>query len=282
MSGKVIIVTGSNSGIGKATSKKLAEMGEIVVMAVRDRDKGEMAHREIIEDTGNEMTALMICDVSSIKSIRRFSNNFKDSFEKLDVLINNAGAIFMKREITQEGFEKTFATNYLGPFTLTNELLPILKKNVPSRIINISSGIHQIGKIEFQDLQNERNYRGMYAYANSKLLLTTHTYEQAHSMQGTGITANVVEPGFVSSNLGKNSGSMFLKLMFTIAKPLQIPPADAAKTIIWAAITPQLQKVTGKCFAKQEETTTADVSYDEEIQKLLKEKTQELLERHAY
>ena len=223
MSSKVIIVTGSNSGIGKATSKRLAEMGEIVVMTVRDRSKGELAHKEIIEDTGNEMTALMICDVSSIKSVRRFSDNFKDSFGKLDVLINNAGAIFMKREITPEGFEKSFATNYLGPFTLTNELLPILKKTAPSRIINISSGIHQIGKIEFQDLQNAKNYRGMNAYANSKLLLTTHTYELANSLQGTGVTANIVEPGFVSTNLGNNSGSLFLKLMFGIAKPLRSP-----------------------------------------------------------
>jgi NAD(P)-dependent dehydrogenase (short-subunit alcohol dehydrogenase family) len=188
----------------------------------------------------------------------------------------------MKREITPEGIEKSFATNYLGPFTLTNELLPILKKTAPSRIINISSGIHQIGKIEFQDLQNEKNYRGMNAYANSKLLLTTHTYELADSIQGTGVTANILEPGFVTTNLGKNSGSLFLKLMFAIAKPLQIPPAEAAKLITWAALSPELQKATGKCFAKQEEIKTANVSYDKEIQKLLKQKTEELLKRHTY
>jgi NAD(P)-dependent dehydrogenase (short-subunit alcohol dehydrogenase family) len=277
MKDKVIIVTGSNSGLGKETAKELARMGATVVMVVRNRDKGERALEEIIRDTKNQNTALMICDVSSPESIRRFVANFKDSYARLDVLINNAGAVFMNRQTTKEGFEKTIATNYLGPFLLTHELLPILNKSAPSRIINISSGMHKTGKIDFESLRGRKSYRGMMVYANSKLMLTTYTNALAQRLQSTGVTANVVEPGFVATEMGKNSGSIMASIMFKIVRPLQVPVEEGAKTIIWAASSKELKDVTGRCFAKQKETETCRISYDEKVQEDLWKNTERLL-----
>jgi NAD(P)-dependent dehydrogenase (short-subunit alcohol dehydrogenase family) len=280
MKEKVIIVTGANSGIGKEITRELARMGTTVVMAVRNRDKGEKALNEITNETGNQNISLMICDISLGKSIKRFANNFKDSYVKLDVLINNAGCVYSKRQTTTEGYDKSFATNYLGPFQLTRELLQLLKHSAPSRIINVSSGIHKTGTIKFDDLQRKKSYRGMLAYADSKLMLTTYTYELAKRLKNTGVTANVVEPGFVATNLGKNSGSLINTIMFTLIRPIQIPAPEGAKTPVWAATAKELERVTGKCFAKKMEITTAKISYDENIQRSLWETTEELLRQN--
>lgn len=277
MKGKVIIITGSNSGLGKETARELAGMGATVVMVVRNRDRGERALDEIIQDTQNQNTALMICDISSSESIRRFAANFKDSYSRLDVLINNAGAVFMNHQTTQEGFEKTIATNYLGPFLLTHELIPVLKQSAPSRIINISSGMHKTGKIDLKRLRRRKGYRGMMAYANSKLMITTYTYALARRLQNTGVTANVVEPGFVATDLGKNSDSIMASIMFTIVRPLQVPVEEGVKTIIWAASAGELKEITGRCFAKKKETKTSNISYDEKVQKDLWRETERLL-----
>jgi NAD(P)-dependent dehydrogenase (short-subunit alcohol dehydrogenase family) len=277
MSEKVIIVTGANSGIGKETAKGLSRIGATVVLVVRNRDKGEKALKEITDETGNPNTSIMICDVSSRNSIKRFTKNFQDNYARLDVLINNAGAVFSKRQNTPEGYEKTFATNYLGPFLLTHNLLPVLKASAPSRIINISSGMHKTGRINFDDIQREKGYRGMLVYADSKLMLTTYTYELAKRLKDTGVTANVVEPGFVSSGFGNNSGSLINAIIFTLVRALQIPVHEGAKTPIWAAIAPELERVTGKCYAKNKEITTAKISYDPYVQKRLWETTEKLL-----
>jgi NAD(P)-dependent dehydrogenase (short-subunit alcohol dehydrogenase family) len=141
MKEKICIITGSNSGIGKETAVSLAAMGATVVMVVRDQERGEKARREIIKQTGNNSVYLMICDLSSMDSIRSFAKEFKKKYDQLDVLVNNAGALFNKRELTSEGFERTLAVNYLGPFLLTHELLDLLKASAPSRIINVSSGL---------------------------------------------------------------------------------------------------------------------------------------------
>ncbi len=143
MKGKVCVITGSNSGIGKETALGLSNMGATVVMVVRDQTRGENAQREIIQQTGNNSVDLMICDLSSMDSIRRFAKAFKKRYDRLNVLVNNAGALFNKREVTPEGFERTLAVNYLGPFLLVHELVDLLEKSAPSRIINVSSGLSQ-------------------------------------------------------------------------------------------------------------------------------------------
>ena len=204
MAGKICVVTGSNSGIGKETAFALAQLGATVIMVVRNQKRGQKALDEIIAKTGNHSVSLMICDMSSMASIRSFGAELKKKHGQLNVLINNAGAEFSKRQVTSEGFERTFAVNYLAPFLLTHELLDLLKAGEPSRIINVSSGLAKNGKIDFDNLQNQRNYRGMKAYANAKLMLIMFSYALSRRLSGTGVTVNVLMPGFVATNLGKN------------------------------------------------------------------------------
>jgi NAD(P)-dependent dehydrogenase (short-subunit alcohol dehydrogenase family) len=277
MRGNVCIVTGSNSGIGRETALALAAMDATVVMVVRNRERGEKARVEIIEETGNKATDLMICDVSSADSIRLFADEFKDRYDRLDVLINNAGAVFGKRQTTPDGFERTFAVNHLGAFLLTCELLPVLKSSAPSRVINVSSGMHKTGKIDFNDLQSERKYKSMEVYASSKLMVTTITYEWARRLEGAGVTMNVVEPGFVATNLGRNSGSLMSSIMFGLMKPIQVNPRKGAETSVYAASSGEVEGVTGRCFAKLKETTTAEISYDRDVQRRLWDETVKLL-----
>ncbi len=284
MRGKNCIVTGSNSGIGKETALNLAKMGATVVMVVRKKELGEKAQKEIVKQSGNTEVDLMICDLSSMESIRQFAVEFKKKFKKLDVLINNAGAVFNKREVTPEGFERTFAVNYLGPFLLTYELMDMLKASAPSRIINVSSGLARDGRVDLDDLQGE-NPAGKKAYsharspfyANTKLMLILYTYELAKRLQGSGVTANVVLPGFTATNLGKNSGSLRSSIMFKMVRPMQQSAKKGAETSIYLASSDEVKGITGKCFEKKKETSTCPASYDEDFQRRLWIKTESLL-----
>jgi len=277
MDGKVIIVTGSNSGIGKATAKALAGMGATVVLAVRNRERGEMARAEIAEATGNKSASVMACDLASRDSIKRFSEEFRSRHDRLDVLINNAGAVFAKRQLSVDGIESSMALNYIGPFLLTRELLPLLKASAPSRIVNVSSGLSGTAEFDFDDLQRETGYKGMQAYAGSKLMLTTYTLELARRLEGTGVTANVVEPGFVATNLGRNSGSLLNSVMFTLVRPMQITPEKAAENTVYAATSPDLEGVTGKVFSKKQEKETPPITHDGEARRRLWEEALRLL-----
>jgi len=277
MEGKIVIVTGSNSGIGKATAKALAGMGATVVLAVRNRDKGEMARAEIVEESGNQSVSVMACDLSSRDYIKRFSDEFKSSYDRLDVLINNAGAVFARRQLSVDGIESSMAVNYIGPFLLTRELLPLLEASAPSRIVNVSSGMSGTAEIDFDDLQREKGYKGMQAYARSKLMLTTYTLDLARRLEGTGVTANVVEPGFVATNLGRNSGSLLNSVMFTLVRPMQITPEKAAENTVYAATSPELEGVTGKIFEKKEEKETPSITQDGEARRRLWEETLRLM-----
>ena len=277
MSGKICIVTGSNSGIGKETAFALAEMGAAVVMVVRNQEKGEKALAEIIEKTGNKSISLMICDMSLIASIRDFAREFKTKYSRLDVLVNNAGGEFSKREVTPEGFERTFAVDYLAPFLLTYELLDLLKVSAPSRIINVSSGLAKNGKVNFDDLQSMKDYKGMQVYSNAKLMLMMFTYELSKRLAGTGVTANVLMPGFVATNLGKNSGILWSSIMFKMVRPMQINAKKGAETSVYLASSDEVRDVTGKCFAKKKESAVCPASNDASLQKRLWNETITLL-----
>jgi NAD(P)-dependent dehydrogenase (short-subunit alcohol dehydrogenase family) len=277
MSGKICIVTGSNSGIGKETALSLVEMGATVIMVVRNQEKGQKALDEIIVQTGKHSVSLMLCDMSSVASIRDFVKEFKKKYDRLDVLVNNAGGQFSKREVTPEGFERTFMVDYLAPFLLTHELLDLLKANAPSRIINVSSGLAKNGKINFDDLQSVKDYKGMQVYSNAKLMLMLFTYELSRRLEGTGVSANVLMPGFVATNLGKNSGSLISSIMFKMVRPMQINAKKGAETSVYLASSDEVRDVRGKCFAKKKEVVTCPASYDESVQKRLWNETFALL-----
>ena len=277
MKGKLCMITGANSGIGYQTALGLAQRNATVILVTRDQEKGRKALDAIQQATGNKSLYNMHLDVSNMKSIDRFTREFTDRFTCLHVLINNAGAAFSNRQTTKEGNEKTIATNYLGPFKLTHNHLPILREQTPSRIINLGSGMSRTAKADLDDLMSTKNYKAMQVYATSKLLVTTYTFALAERIHDTGVTVNVVEPGFVATNLGTSMESLWHKISFTLVRPIQISPAKGAETSIWAATDPELDEVSGKAYSKKKETETNPLARDKEFQDKLWDKTTKLL-----
>ncbi len=278
MQGKACMVTGANSGIGKATALGLAQMGANVVMVARDRARGEVAQNEVKAKSGNNSVDLLVADLSSQQSIRQLVEDFKQHYKQLHVLINNAGVFMLTRRETVDGLEITFAVNYLAPFLLTNLLLDVLKASAPARIVNVSSEAHENGYIKMDDLQAKKNYRPFRAYGQSKLALVMFTYELARRLQGTGVTANCLHPGFVATNIGQSG-------VVPVARPvakfvlsfLGISPEEGAKTSIYLATSTDVEDVTGKYFVKSVISRSAPISYDESLQRQLWEESAKLV-----
>ena len=260
LNGKVCLVTGANSGIGRSAAHALAQMNATVVMVCRDRRRSEPVLDEIKAATGNQNVELMICDLSSQTDLRRFAGEFIKTHNRLDVLLNNAGIVVRKRSLTEDGIESTFAVNHLGYFLLTNLLLDLLKKSAPARIVNVSSATHAYGKVDFDDLQSEKKYGGFAAYANSKLANVLFTYELARRLEGTGVTANCLHPGPVATGLFRN----LPKPIEALIKLVTISPDKGAETSVYVASSPEVEGVTGKYFAKKRERKTSKESYNEE------------------
>lgn len=271
MNGKVCMITGASSGIGKTTAKGLAKLGATVVLVCRNKEKGNKTLEEIKSETGNDKISLLLADLSSQKSIRDLVDSFKTKYDKLDVLINNAGVIHNKRTVTEDGIETTFAVNHLAYFLLTNLLLDKLKAGSSSRIIIVASGLERQGKINFDDLQRENGYSGFGAYNQSKLANVLFTYELARRLKGTGITVNCLHPGFVKTNLIRER-----RLVTFLIQPLQMTPEKGAETSIYLASSPEVEGVSGKYFVSKKETKSSKESYDESISKRLWEVSAEL------
>ncbi len=281
MQGKVCVVTGANSGIGKATAMGLAQMGATVVIVCRDQAKGEGAQHEIKEKSGNDGIDLMLTDLTSQASIRQLAENIQQRYQQVHVLINNAGGVNLTRRETSDGLEATFAVNYLAPFLLTNLLLDKLKASSPARIVNVSSESHQSGYIKMDDLELEKGYRLMRAYGQSKLALVLFTYELARRLQGAGVTANCLHPGFVATNIGQNGvGSVGRSIVKLIFSRLGISPEEGAKTSIYLASSPEIEGITGKYFIKSIPVRSAPISYDETLQRQLWEVSAKLVNLH--
>lgn len=264
------MVTGANSGIGKATALALAQMGATVVMVCRDSARGEEARSEITTKSRNNTVDLLPADLSSQQSIRQLVENFQHRYTQLHVLINNAGAgaAFTGRRETVDGLEMTFAVNYLAPFLLTNLLLDVLKASTPARIVNVSSNSHEAGYIKLDDLQAE-HYRWMRAYGQSKLAVVLFTYELARGLQGTGVTANCLHPGFVATNFGQRDVGPTVRLLVKLIGSFGASPEEGAKTSLYLATSPEVEGVTGKYFDKRKEKPSAPISYDTSLQQRL-------------
>ncbi len=273
MEGKICIITGANSGIGKATAIDLAKMNATIVMMCRSKERGEEAQKEIIELTGNKKVDLLLCDLSSQESIRKFVSEFKSKYQKLHILINNAGIMLSKRVISVDGFEMNFVVNYLASFLLTNLLLDVLKKSAPSRIINVSSAAHRMAKMDFDDLQSEkRKYRLFKIYGTSKLALMLFSYELSRRLEGTSVTVNTLHPGVVNTNLGQDQSSFsrgFAKLFFK-------KPEKGAETSIYLASSQEVEGITGKYFIKKQQKQSSEESYNEDYAKRLWELSTEM------
>jgi NAD(P)-dependent dehydrogenase (short-subunit alcohol dehydrogenase family) len=277
MQGKICMVTGANSGMGKATALALAQMGATVVMVCRDRARGEQAQSEITTQSRNTAVALLQADLSSQQSIRQLVENFQQHYTQLHVLINNAGATFSGRRETVDGLEMMFAVNYLAPFLLTNLLLDVLKASAPARIVNVSSAAQASGSIHLDDLQGEKHFSPMRAYGQSKLAMVLFTYELARRLQGTGVTANCLDPGFVRTNIGQRGASLPVRLLIKLIWSFGKSPAKGAHTSIYLASSPEVEGVTGQYFAKGIPRRSAPSSYDELLQRQLWEQSAKLV-----
>jgi len=268
MHGKTCMVSGSSSGIGKATALGLAKMGGSVVIVCRNQEKGEAAMNEIIQKSGNQKVSLMIADLSSQNAIRRLANDFSINHDKLHVLVNNAGVFLAKRHLSEDGIEMTFAVNHLAPFMLTNLLLPTLKASAPSRIVNVASSAHYGATIDFDSLKGERGYSGFRAYSQSKLANILFTYELARRIEGTNAAANCLHPGVVRTNLGKNNWWTF-RVALSLFAPFLLTPEKGARTSIYLATSPEVEGISGKYFVKKKEAKSSRESYDENVSKRL-------------
>lgn len=260
MDGKVCLVTGANSGVGMATARELARLGATVVMVARSRERAEPVLAEIRRATGNQKVELMIADLSSQQSIHSLAAAFKQKYDQLHVLVNNAGAIFQKRAVTVDGLEATFALNHLGYFLLTNLLLDLIKASAPARIISVSSGAHAMGSIQFDDLQSERKYGAMRAYSQSKLANILFTVELARRLAGTGVTANCLHPGFVRSGFATETAGS--RALLAVLRPFTISPEQAAETPVYLATSAEVAGVTGKYFIKKRVARSTAASTD--------------------
>jgi NAD(P)-dependent dehydrogenase (short-subunit alcohol dehydrogenase family) len=257
MSNKACLITGANSGMGKETALGLAKLGATVIMVCRDQSRGEAAQTEIKAHSGNTSVELLLADLSSQQSVRALAQEFLAHHTQLHVLVNNAGVYTPKRSVTVDGLETTFATNHLGPFLLTNLLLPLMKASGPARVITVTSAFHTSGKLAFDDLQGEHRYNGTRAYNQSKLANVLFTYELARRLAGTGVTATVLEPGFVKTNLG---APFFAKLF----SAMQVSPEQGAQTAIYLASSAEVEGVSGQYFShKGKATQSSKASYDE-------------------
>jgi len=269
---RVFLVTGANSGIGKATGLGLARLGGTVVMACRSATRGEAARQDIVRDSGNSKVYLEIVDLASEDSTRSFAEEFQRKYPRLDVLINNAGVYTPHREVTPDGLERTFEVNYLSGFLLTHLLLDLLKKSAPSRIVNVSSSAHSGGTIHFDDLQGEQRYGGFGAYGQSKLAQILFTQELARRLQGTGVTVNACHPGVIRTNLGMGGTSAVVRFVRMFFKS----PEKGAQTPIYLSVSPEVAGVTGKYFANNRLREPSRAAQDPDVARRLFDVSAEL------
>jgi NAD(P)-dependent dehydrogenase (short-subunit alcohol dehydrogenase family) len=274
MSGKIAIVTGSNTGIGKETARGLAAGGATVVLACRDAQKAEAARADIVATTGNEDVSVLALDLGSKASIRAFAAAFRAKFDRLDVLVNNAGLWPTTRGTTADGLETTFGVNHVGTFLLTRELLPLLEKSAPSRVVVLSSALHYRGKMVWDDLQFEkRKYDGTTAYNQSKLANVLFTKALARRLAGTKVTVNAVHPGVVATELARDYPKFLVKLFHLFL----ITPEKGAACSLHVATAPELAGVSGEYFEKSRIKMAAKAALDEEAQERLWKLTEALV-----
>jgi NAD(P)-dependent dehydrogenase (short-subunit alcohol dehydrogenase family) len=275
MEGKICIVTGSNTGIGKTTALGLARRGATVILAVRDLAKGQAARDEIARRAGGRgVLDVMRLDLGDFASIRAFARSFAERYGRLDVLVNNAGVTLRARGATKDGLETTFGTNHVGTALLTKELLPILQKSAPSRIVIVSSNLHYRGRMNWDDLEQSRGpFRGLSAYNQSKLANVLYTKALARRLEGTGVTVNALHPGVIATDLARD----YPKALIALWQLFLLTPEEGAECTLHVATAPQLDGVSGEYFEKSKPKRASKVARDEAQQERLWAVTEELI-----
>ncbi|HVP69087.1 MAG TPA: SDR family oxidoreductase [Anaeromyxobacteraceae bacterium] len=247
LDGRVVLVTGATNGIGLVAARELAGMGATTCLVARDRARGEDAIRQIREATGNDRLSLFVGDLSSQAEVRRVAAEVRAATGRLHVLLNNAGAIFTRRQVSADGIEMTFALNHLGYFLLTRELEPLLVAGAPSRVVNVSSSAHRRARMDWEDLFGERAYSSWKAYGQSKLANILHARELSRRMSDRGVAANALHPGAVATGWGRNNAGLF-RLVMQVGAPFLLRPVRGARTSVYLASSPDVEGVTGQYF----------------------------------
>jgi len=274
MTDRLVLVTGSTAGIGRQTALELARCGAHVVLVGRNAGKAERVASELRDESGNRQVDALVADLSSMQAVRELAAEVKRRHGRLNVLVNNAGAVNMRREVTLDGYERTFATNHLAYFLLTQLLLPELEKGAPARVVNVASAAHNTATLDFDDLMAERRYRPFVQYGRSKLCNILFTRELARRLEGKRITVNALHPGFVASDFLTKGG------VWSIIKPIAnlfaIDEVSGASTSVYLASSPEVEGVTGKYFYKCREKTPSRWARDEEAAQRLWEVSERL------
>jgi NAD(P)-dependent dehydrogenase (short-subunit alcohol dehydrogenase family) len=263
MQGKVCLVTGATSGIGRVAAIELARRGAHVILVGRSAQKCADTQAEIRAARQDARVDTLIADLSSLGETKRLAQEVRERYPRLDVLLNNAGAMFWHRSESADGIEKTFALNHLSYFVLTNLLLPLLKGSAPARIVNVASDAHKGVSVNFDDLQFRQKYSGWKAYQQSKLANILFTYELAKRIAGSGVTANALHPGFVRTNflqVFKDAPAAWL--LQAIMPMLAISPEKGARTSIYLASSPEVEGISGKYFVKEKPVVSSPQSRD--------------------
>jgi NAD(P)-dependent dehydrogenase (short-subunit alcohol dehydrogenase family) len=262
MNGRVCLVTGATHGIGTVVVQALAERGATVVATGRNDVLGTEIVARVIDVTGNPNVHFLQADLARQSAVRALAAEFMDRWPQLHVLVNNAGTVAAVRRLTPDGVEQVFAVNHLAPFLLTHLLLPALRTGSPSRIITVSSYGHRRGRMTWDDLQGAQFYFSFRAYAQSKLANLLFTYELARRLEGTGISANAVNPGLVRTNIGMDSGRLISIAKRLIDRWRAISPEQGADTVVWLASSPDVEELTGQYFERRSAVRSSRASYD--------------------
>lgn len=276
MQGKVVVITGATSGIGQVAAERLAGMGARLVLVARDKARGEATLAKLRHAGPGLVHAVHYADLSRVAEMKRVAAEIAAAEPRIDVVINNAGALFGSRQVTDDGLELTFATNHVAYFVLTYGLRDRLFAAAPTaRVINTASHAHKGNKLDFNDLQSAKDYRGFRVYGQSKLCNILYTRELARRWAGMGVTVNSLHPGFVATRFGDESGGMFSRII-RIAKTFAISPEKGAETIVYLASSNEVAGVTGKYFYKSRESTPSKQARDDNAARRLWQETERL------
>jgi len=256
MNGKVCLVTGATDGIGKVSARVLAELGAKVIIVGRNPEKSAIVLAELRSISGNKNIHLLMADLAVMQEVRDLAEQVISRYDRIDVLLNNAGGYFTKHKITSDGLEMTFALNHMSYFLLTNKLMELLKYSAPARIVNVSSDAHYGVDMEFENLNGEQEYKAWKAYQKSKLANVLFTYELLKKVPGN-ITVNCLHPGFVATNFGHNNGGFFGPVLKIAQRISAIDPEEGAKTSIFLCSAPEVKGVSGKYFYKCQPKTSS-------------------------
>lgn len=281
LQGKTIAVTGATNGIGEVAARELARSGAEVIIISRSESKCAATAAKIKSETGSQLVSYIAADLSTLDGMRHAADTIRERFPKLHVLLNNAGGLFTKRQVTADGYEMTFALNHLSYFVVTNALLDLLKATAASdgeaRVVNVSSGAHYSARgVNFDDLLRKQGYNAFGVYSETKLMNILFTNELARRLEGTGVTANSLHPGFVRTGFGMNNGGWFVRLFGIVSQFAAISPEEGAQTSIYLASSPEVRGVTGQYFTNKQIKTPSAAARDSYLQEKLWRVSEEL------